>query len=306
LPGTYRQAFRVDGDDVTIKGSGPATVITWPATFPDPAPCNSEAIVCVTGNRDRVTNLRFDLGGPVPSECPAFCGGLEAPIPDGGPTTGTTLERVAFTGDGNPMVFGALLVGRDVTVGDTRTSQVYFGLVVVSEGGTVAHNSARGDCAAISVSDQGTGLARDVVVEHNRIEAPQACATDGGAGIVIEDAPGTVVEDNRINGIDAAILVVSSSVSPNEVVIRDNQIVDSCQGVVAAGPSGVEVRNNRITGTVAPPCFLPAVGVYLAAPDTTVADNKIRLTVDTATHLFDGTPGSRRRDLRGHRRDDTQ
>jgi transposase len=74
------------------------------------------------------------------------------------------VDRVAFTGDGNPNVFGTLLVGREVTVRDTRTSHVHFGLVVVSEGGTVAHNSARGDCAAISISDQGTGLTRDVVV----------------------------------------------------------------------------------------------------------------------------------------------
>jgi hypothetical protein len=286
LPGTYRQAVIVERDDVTLEGSGPATVLTWPAALADPAPCTSEVIACLTGNRDRVTNLSFDLTS-VPSACASFCGGLQAPIPGGGPTTGTAVARVTFIGDDDPMVFGALVAGSDVRVERTRTSHVWYGLVVLSHGGTVTKNSASGDCAAISVSSQGLGLASDVVVRHNRVEAPLGCPVPFGAAIAVEDAPGTIVEDNRITGIDQGVFVFSSSRLPTAVTVRDNDIVDSCQGVVALGPSAVEVTGNRITGTVAPPCFLPAVGVYTEAPDTTVADNRITVTVDAATHDFD-------------------
>src|SRR4051794_32004729 len=56
-PGTYRQAVMVERDDVTLQGSGPATVLTWPAALPAPAACTSQVVVCLTGNRDRITNL---------------------------------------------------------------------------------------------------------------------------------------------------------------------------------------------------------------------------------------------------------
>jgi hypothetical protein len=289
LPGTYRQAVVIERNDVTLKGSGAATVLTWPAALPDPAPCTNEVIACLAGNRDRVTNLSFDLTA-VPSACASFCGGLQAPILGSGATPGTAVDRVTFTGDDNPMVFGAGVAGRDVRVERTRTSHVWYGLVVASHGGTVADNSARGDCAAISVSSQELGLASDVVVKHNLIEAPLGCPVPFGAAIAIEDAPGTVVEDNRITGVDQGVFVVSGSRLPTAVTVRDNDILDSCQAVVALGPSAVEVNGNRITGTVAPPCFLPAVGVYTEAPDTTLADNRIIVAVDAATHDFDGNP----------------
>ena len=221
---------------------------------------------------------------------------MQAPIPDEGPTTGTTVDRVTFTGDGYQYVFGAGVAGRDVSLHHTRTSNVWYGLIVPSHGGTIANNSASGDCAAISVSSQGLGLASDVVVTHNRIEAPQACPVEGGAGIAVEDAPGTIVEHNRVTGIDDAIFVFSGAdpgaVSPSPVTVRDNRIVDSCRGVVTLGVSGVEVRKNRITGKVGAPCFLRGVGVDAATPNTTVADNTITLTVDVETHLFDGTPAA--------------
>jgi hypothetical protein len=287
LPGTYRHAVMVERDDVTLKGSGPATVLTWPAALPDLAPCTNEVIVCLTGNRDRVTNVSFDLTA-VPSSCASFCGGLQAPTPGEAPTTGTVVDRVTIIGDDNPKVFGAGVAGRNVRVERTRTSDVWYGLVVASHGGTVTNNSASGDCAAISVSSQELGLASDVVVRHNRIEGPLGCPVPFGAAIAVEDAPGTIVEDNRLIGIDQGVFVSSSSRLPAAVTVRDNDIVDSCQGVFALGPSAVEVRGNRITGTVPPPCFLAAVGVYTEAPDTTVADNRITLAVDAATHDFDG------------------
>ena len=82
LPGTYDQAFKVTGDDVTIKGSGPATVMTWPATVPDRGPCTSDVIVCVTGNRDRITNLQFDLTGRMaPDAAPRSAGACRHPSP---------------------------------------------------------------------------------------------------------------------------------------------------------------------------------------------------------------------------------
>jgi Right handed beta helix region len=286
LPGTYRQAVMIERDDVTLKGSGAATVLTWPAALPGPAPCTSEVIVCLTGNRDHVTNVNFDLRA-VPS-CASFCGGLQAPTPGEAPTTATVVDRVTFIGDGNPMVFGADVAGRDLRVERTRTFHLWYGLVVSSHGGTVTDNSASGDCAAVSVSSQQLGLASDVVVRHNRVEGPLGCPVPVGAAIAVEDAPGTIVEDNRMSGIDQGVFVSSSSRLPAAVTIRDNDIVDSCQGVLAVGPSAVEVRGNRISGTVAPRCFLPAVGVYTEAPDTTVADNRISVTVDAVTHDFDG------------------
>jgi hypothetical protein len=289
LPGTYRQAVMVERDDVRLEGSGPTTVLTWPAALPGPALCTSEVIVCLTGNHDRVTSLGFDLTA-VPSACASFCGGLQAPTPADAPTTGTAVDRVTFIGDDNPMVFGAGVAGRDVRIERTRTAHLWYGLVVSSHRGTVANNSATGDCAAISVSSQELGLASDVVVRHNSIEGPLGCPVPFGAAIAVEDAPGTIVEDSQITGTDQGVFVVSSSRLPTAVTVRDNDIVDSCQAVVALGPSPVEVDGNRITGTVAPLCFLPAVGVYTEAPDTTVTDNRIRVAVDAATHGFDGKP----------------
>src|SRR4051812_36841289 len=52
LPGRYEQTFTITGNDVTLRGSGPETVVAWPDVIPGPTSCPSAVIACATGDRD--------------------------------------------------------------------------------------------------------------------------------------------------------------------------------------------------------------------------------------------------------------
>ncbi|GAB7187411.1 right-handed parallel beta-helix repeat-containing protein [Kitasatospora sp. Ki12] len=259
LPGTYRGSVRITTPGLTLRGSGPDTVVT-PGTGTENACATAGHGICVDGTEAN------PLSG-VTVESLAVTGFAKNGI-DASGTTGLTVRRTyvhdnAQQGISQEMSTRAVIVHNRST--DNGQSGVFLANYAYREGGspdtggtvvegnelsgnrvgvtvrrlrglTVQKNDIRGNCGGVFVvGDEGVPRAGNLDVRNNRVVAnnkfcpanPRLGAIQG-AGIVV-----TGTEDVRVTG--------------NEV--RDNTGTSDFSGGIVLYKSVVGVPNARTVVT---------------------------------------------------------
>ncbi|MFI9366054.1 nitrous oxide reductase family maturation protein NosD [Kitasatospora sp. NPDC053057] len=292
LPGTYRGSVRITTPGLTLRGSGPASVIT-PGTGTENACATAGHGVCVVGTE------AAPLSG-VTIESLAVTGFGKNGI-DAGGTTGLTVRATYVHDNGQQgisqeMSTKAAILGNRAT--DNGQSGVFLANYAYREGGapdtggtlvegnelsgnrvgvtvrrlralTVQGNEISGNCSGVFVvGDEGVPRAGDLDVRKNRVVAnnkfcpanPRLGAVQG-AGIVLTGTEDTRVTDNEVHDnvgrtdFSGGIVLFKSVVGiPNtRATIADNKLSGNGPADLADRDTGTANTFARNTCSVSEP-----------------------------------------------------
>ncbi|MFI6285057.1 nitrous oxide reductase family maturation protein NosD [Streptomyces sp. NPDC051018] len=236
-PGTYRESIHITTSDVTLRGTGPSTVLMPPAATDKRAAhaCATAGHgVCVTGTEDaqvRGVSVRsLKLTG-------FAAAGLWASRTDRLSVRQVTAEKNGTWGLAQEKSTRAQI--RDNIARDNRDAGVFLANTVGEEGGAT-------DTAGTRVSDND--------LTGNRV------------GINIKRVRNLTAHDNDISGNCAGIFVVSDESKPaaGAMTIRGNTIRENNKlcpasprlpaiqgsGIVLTGSDATVIRGNRVLGNV--------------------------------------------------------
>ncbi|MXM64242.1 DUF1565 domain-containing protein [Streptomyces sp. HUCO-GS316] len=228
-PGTYRESVRITTSDVTLRGSGPGTVLV-PGAASDSTCATAGHGICVTGTTGSsvtgVTVRALTLRGFAKN-------GLWASRTDRLAVRGVTSEKNGQWGialerslrsalshnvardNGDAGLFVSNTIDEEAGALDTKGTAVHHNLLVGNRVGvtvrrlrnvSVDHNEATGNCSAVFlVGDETTPRAGALSVRHNYIHANNKyCAKTPrlpflqGSGIVLTGVEKSVVTKNLV------------------------------------------------------------------------------------------------------------
>ena len=233
LPGAYRGSVLVTTSRLTIRGAGPASVIT-PATEETGACATAGHGICVAGTEGhRLTGVRVEA---------LTVSGFRKNGVNASETDGMTVRSVRAQGNGQQGIsqeksVRGVLSGNEAV--DNGQSGIFLANAVDNEGGAIdtdgaeiAHNRLSGNRIGVTVR-----RARDLTVDHNSISG-----NCGGVFVVGDEgvprAGALTVSDNRVVG--------------NNKYCPPNPRLDAIQGtgILFTGAEDSLVTGNRVEDNV--------------------------------------------------------
>ncbi|MCK1823694.1 right-handed parallel beta-helix repeat-containing protein [Streptomyces sp. XM83C] len=284
LPGLYRESVTIEMPGVTLRGSGPSTVIQPAATATAsaaaqpaagatraaPLTCaESGSGVCVIGAKDK------DL-------------------------TGVTVAHLTVTGFARAGVFAMATDGLTVRNVTAVRNSVWGIAVERSKHTVIRHNTLR------SNGDAGVFLANTVKSEDGAVDAGGTLVernrADGNRiGLTVRRLRNLTVDGNTLTGNCVGLFVVGDENTPKTgaLTVRDNQVVannKSCpatgrlpalqgSGIVLTGTEKVLVTGNHVRANAGTSVMSGGIVLFKSFVGATSTDNRI-----TDNHLSDNAP----------------
>ncbi|MFB7178843.1 nitrous oxide reductase family maturation protein NosD [Streptomyces sp. NPDC056257] len=285
-PGVYREQV-VIGKDVSITGSGDRkTTIQAPQTL-TPGDDGSNSIVEIH-NGASVSLSRLAVSGPGPGTCAdgalgsgiRVLGGARLDLRHAAVTHITDTPAAPCPRSATAVLVGNLPTGTgSATIHDTKiTGYQGAGVVVLNEGSTatIEHNTVTGHPTLSTdgiefVAGAVGRVTRNTISDNECREPDPDCGPDffsefQHAGIVA-DAPGTVLQHNRLVGNQVGIYVAGVGLD-----IADNDIQRSSYVGIALQDGSFTVRKGRIKGGV------HGVAVIASVVDTNAVLEGVKIT----------------------------
>lgn len=293
LPGTYRESVQIKRSGVTLRGSGPSTVLKPSAKGTENACAKAGNGICVTGKDGKP--LR-DVSIRSLAVSSFKMSGIWATRTEGMTVRGVTARYNGRWGIAQERSTRGYF--RDNTAKNNVESGIFLANTIDREGGatdtqgavvrdndltgnrigvtlrrirnlTVHHNTISGNCGGVFVvGDEGTPPAGNMTIRNNIVyKNNKFCAGNTrlpaiqGAGIVLTGAQDTTVSRNFVsdnNGsspLSGGIVLFKSFVGAanSDNVIRDNMAVRNMPADLADRDTGTGNRFTRNSCTVSEP-----------------------------------------------------
>ncbi|MCP3754006.1 nitrous oxide reductase family maturation protein NosD [Streptomyces sp. TBY4] len=289
--GVYREQV-VIGKNLSITGAGDGkTTIQAPSTL-TPGEDGGNAIVEIHEGAS-VSLSKLAVSGPGSGTCDSgaldtgirVLGGARLDLGHASVTHITDTPAAPCFHSGDAILIGDLPVGTgSATIHDTRiTGYQGVGVVVLNEGSsaTIERSTVTGhptlSTDGIEFVGGAVGRVTHSTISENECREPDtACGPDvfnefQHAGIV-GDAPGTVLEHNRITGNQVGIYVAGTGLTIGNNDLRRNSYIG-----IALQDGSFTLRKDRITGGT------HGVAVIAATTDTDAVLDGVKITQTSGT-----------------------
>ncbi|MFC4327455.1 nitrous oxide reductase family maturation protein NosD [Streptomyces andamanensis] len=258
LPGTYRQSVKITTPGLTLRGSGPATVLTPAAKATDDCGKRGNGI-CVAGTKTKRL-------------------------------MGVTVSHLALTGYSRA---GMVSVGADgLTVRHVLSDKngVWGFAEERSEHSTYEHDAARdnGDAgiflANTITAEQGAADSKESLVAHNLLSGNRI-------GVTVRRLRNLTVAANEVTGNCAGVFVVGDENKPKAgaLTVRDNRVVQNNKycaktdrlpflqgsGIVLTGAEKTDVTGNTVTGNSGTSPLSGGIVLFKSFVGATSDDNRV-------------------------------